>query len=140
MKRILLLLLVLVLCAGTGQAQTDPHLAEEQAAERQALGFLNYLDQGRYADSYDYTGMLIRSTLDRDNFAKQIENARAKAGATLSRSLMDASYSTTVPGAPEGEYVILHYGSSFANQQQAVETVVLAFAKSYWRVSGYFIK
>ncbi len=130
-----------VLAVVVAQGQTaDPHLAEEQAAQRQALGFLGYLDQGRYEDSYAYTGMLIRTSLDRESFAKQIENARTGAGAVVSRSLMDASYSTSVPSAPDGEYVTLHYGTSFANRQEAVETVVLAFAKSYWRVSGYFIK
>ncbi len=118
----------------------DSHLAEEQAAERQALGFLGYLDHARYADSYAYTGMLIRSSLDRESFAKQIEKARAGSGAILSRNLIDATYSTTVPGAPEGQYVILHYGTSFANRQDTVETVTLAFAKGYWRVSGYYIK
>jgi hypothetical protein len=128
--------------AGMEQAQpaADPHVGEEQAAERQALGFLGYLDHGRYADSYAYTGMLIRAQLDRDSFAKQIEKARAGTGALLSRELVDASYTTSVPGAPEGEYVVLHYGANFANRQEAMETVILAFAKGYWRVSGYYIK
>ena len=58
----------------------------------------------------------------------------------LSRELIDAGYTTTVPGAPEGQYVVLDYGASFANRQQAVETLTLAFAKGYWRVSGYYIK
>jgi hypothetical protein len=132
-----LLFALLAVAAAQGQ---DPHLADEQAAERQALGFLGYLDQGRYADSYAYTGMLIRTTLDRESFAQQIQQARSGTGPLQSRNLMDASYSTTVPGAPEGQYVTLHYAASFANRQDAVETVVLAFAKSYWRVSGYFIK
>jgi hypothetical protein len=118
----------------------DPHTAEEQAAERQALGFLGYLDHGRFADSYAYTGMLIRAQLDRDSYAKQLEKARAGVGALLSRELMNATYATTLPGAPEGQYVVLNYGASFANRQQAEETVTLAFAKGYWRVSGYYIK
>jgi len=119
----------------------DPHTAEEQAAERQALGFLGYLDHGRFADSYAYTGMLIRAQLDRDAFAKQIEEkVRAGVGALISRELIDASYTTTVPGAPDGQYVVLHYAVSFANRQEEVETMVLAFAKGYWRVSGYYIK
>jgi hypothetical protein len=122
------------------ESAADPHTAEEQAAERQALGFLGYLDHGRFADSYAYTGMLIRAQLDRDAFAKQIEKTRAGVGALLSRELIDASYTTTVPGAPEGQYVVLDYGASFANRQQAEETVTLAFAKGYWRVSGYYIK
>ena len=118
----------------------DPHTAEEQAAERQALGFLGYLDHGRFADSYAYTGMLIRTQLDRNAYAKQLEKARAGVGALLSRELINATYTTTVPGAPEGQYVVLNYGASFANRQQAEETVTLAFAKGYWRVSGYYIK
>ncbi len=128
--------------AGMQQAEpsADPHIADEQAAERQALGFVGYLDHGRYADSYAYTGMLIRAQLDRDAFAKQLEKARAGTGALLSRELIDASYATTVPGAPEGQYVVLHYSASFANRQEALETLTLAFAKGYWRVSGYYIK
>ena len=140
---------VAVLAAGLAQAplfamqgppQADPHAAEELAAERQALGFLGYLDQGRYADSYAYTGMLIRAQLDREAFASQIQKTRAGTGALQSRELIDAGYATSVPGAPEGQYVILHYHASFANRQDAVETVTLAFAKGYWRVSGYYIK
>ena len=122
------------------QQADDPHAAEEQAAERQALGFLGYLDQGRYADSYAYTGMLIRAQLDRDKYSSQIEKTREGTGALQSRELMDAAYATTVPGAPEGQYVVLHYHARFANRQDALETMTLAFANGYWRVSGYYIK
>jgi hypothetical protein len=118
----------------------DPHVPDEEAAQREALGFLGYLDHGRYADSYAYTGMLIRATNDRDAFALQIKKARAGTGALQSRNLIDASYATSVPGAPEGQYVLLHYQASFANRPDAVETLTLAFAKGYWRVSGYYIK
>jgi hypothetical protein len=114
----------------------DPHIAEEQAAERQA----GYLDQGKYADSYAYTGMLIRAQLDRDAYSTQIAKTRAGVGTLQSRALVDAGYTTTVSGAPEGQYVILHYQASFANRQDAVETVYLGFAKGYWRVDGYNIK
>jgi hypothetical protein len=125
--------------AGAQQGD-DPHAADELAAQRQALGFVAYLDQGRFADSYAYTGMLIRTQLDRDAFSTQIQKTRVGTGALQSRELIDASYSTTVPGAPEGQYVILHYHAGFANRQDAVETVTLAFAKGYWRVAGYYIK
>jgi hypothetical protein len=121
-------------------AQQDPHAAEELAAQRQALGFLGYLDQGRFADSYAYTGMLIRTQLDRDAFSTQIQKTRVGTGALQSRELIDAGYTTTVSGAPEGQYVVLHYHASFANRQDAVETMWLSLAKGYWRVVGYNIK
>jgi hypothetical protein len=121
-------------------AQQDPHAADELAAQRQALGFLGYLDQGRFADSYAYTGMLIRAQLDRDAFSTQIQKTRVGTGALQSRELIDAGYTTTVSGAPEGQYVVLHYHASFANRQDAVETLWLSLAQGYWRVVGYNIK
>jgi Protein of unknown function (DUF4019) len=125
----------------TGAQQADdPHGADELAAQRQALGFLGYLDQGRFADSYAYTGMLIRAQLDRDAFSAQIQKTRVGTGALQSRELIDAAYTPTVSGAPEGQYVVLHYHASFANRPDAVETLYLALAKGYWRVVGYNIK
>ncbi len=126
--------------AGLQQPAGDPHEVDELAAQRQALGFLGYLDQGRFADSYAYTGMLIRTQIDRAKFAAQIEKTRTGTGALQMRALLDANYSTTVAGAPEGQYVVLHYHTSFANRPDTVETLTLAFAKGYWRVSGYYIK
>jgi hypothetical protein len=123
-----------------GPTQADPHAAEELAAERQALGFLGYLDEGRFADSYAYTGMLLRARAEREAFAAQIQKARAGTGALQARELIDATYNTSVEGAPEGQYVILHYHSNFANRQDTVETITLALAKGYWRVDGYYIK
>ena len=120
--------------------QDDPHAADELAAQRQALGFVGYLDQGRFADSYAYTGMLIRQQLDRDAFSTEIQKTRANTGALQSRELIDSSYATTLPGAPEGQYVVLHYHASFANRPDATETVTLTFAKGYWRIVGYYIK
>ena len=143
MQRIILAAVLLagaVVPAIAQQEQADPHAQQEVAAERQALGFLGYLDHGRFADSYAYTGMLIRTQVDRESFSSQLEKARTGTGALISRELTDASYTDSVPGAPQGQYVILHYHSSFANKQDAVETLTLAFAKGYWRVSGYYIK
>ena len=128
------------LVAMQGPPQADPHAAEESAAQRQALGFLGYLDEGRFADSYAYTGMLLRAKLDHEAFAAQTQKLRAGAGALQARELIDAIYDTSVEGAPQGQYVILHYHSNFANRQDTVETITLALAKGYWRVDGYYIK
>ena len=128
------------LIAQQGPPPADPHAAEEVAAQRQAMGFLGYLDDGRFADSYAYTGVLLRAQADRELFTSQVQKARAGTGALQARELIDAAYNTTVEGAPEGQYVILHYHSNFANRPDTVETITLALAKGYWRVDGYYIK
>jgi hypothetical protein len=84
--------------------------------------------------------VLLRAQADREKFASQVEKARAGAGALQGRELIDANYTTTVAGAPEGQYVVLHYHANFAGRPDTVETVTLAFAKGYWRVDGYYLK
>src|SRR5580704_5244766 len=78
------------LIAMQGPPQADPHAAEELAAQRQAMGFLGYLDDGRFADSYAYTGTLLRAQADRELFTAQIQKARAGTGALQARELIDA--------------------------------------------------
>ena len=125
---------------GQGAPAQEEHFAEKQAAEKQALGFLQYLDQGRFADSYAYTGSLVRSQANKEQFTQAVERARQPDGAEQSRKLINATYATTLPGAPAGQYVVMQFGSEFASKQNAIETMTLAFEKGYWRVAGYFIK
>lgn len=48
---------------------------------------------------------------------------------------------TSLPGAPDGKYVVIQYDTSFENKKAAVETVTPMLDKDgKWRVSGYYIK
>jgi Protein of unknown function (DUF4019) len=118
----------------------DPHAAEERAAQRQALGFLGYLDAGRYSDGYAYTSKLIRRQMGQAAFAKNVQKDRAPLGAKQTRKLLDATYTTSLQGQPAGQYVVLQYNSDFADKKGAVETLVLSFESGYWRVAGWFVK
>jgi hypothetical protein len=57
-----------------------------------------------------------------------------------SRGARAAQRASSLPGAPDGEYVVLQFDSSFANKQVAVETVTAVFEDGVWRVVGYFIR
>jgi ribosomal protein S17E len=46
-----------------------------------------------------------------------------------------------MPGAPDGEYVILQFETTYEKKRQAIETVAPMKEKDgKWRVAGYFIK
>lgn len=122
------------------QPARDPHSLEEQTAQRQGRGFLQYLDRDRYTDSYSYTAELLRSKASREQFVQQTRKMRAGLGASLSRKLLDASYTTSLQDVPPGEYVVLQYKTDFANRKGVVETVTTTYENGYWRVSGYFLK
>ena len=59
----------------------------------------------------------------------------------MARKAVKADYSRTLPGAPDGEYVVQQYSSAFENKKEAMETVVLLREKDgSWKTVGYFIK
>jgi hypothetical protein len=62
-------------------------------------------------------------------------------GKMISRKLKTSVYKTMLPGAPDGQYVIIQFETSSQNKESAIETVTPMFDKdARWRVSGYFIK
>jgi hypothetical protein len=70
-----------------------------------------------------------------------VQGVRDPLGKMRSRKVKSATYKTSLPGAPDGEYVVIQYDSSFEHKQAAVETVTPMLDKDgKWRVSGYFIK
>ena len=47
----------------------------------------------------------------------------------------------SLPGAPDGKYVVIQYDTVFENKSSAVETIIpMADPDGAWRVSGYFIR
>jgi serine/threonine-protein kinase len=115
------------------------HSAEEREAQREALGFLQYLDQGRYADSYSYTSAIIRAKMNAAQFEQEIKKDRAPLGAKQTRKLLNATYATSLSGAPAGQYVVLQYNTDFAKKKDAVETLTMSYENGYWRVAGWFV-
>jgi len=66
---------------------------------------------------------------------------RKPLGNLLGRKLKSATQVATLPGAPDGQYVVMQFNSSFANKKTAIETVTFVLAKDgSWKASGYFIK
>jgi hypothetical protein len=48
---------------------------------------------------------------------------------------------TSLPGAPDGRYVIIQFNTSFANRPSSVETLTfIMVTNGSWKASGYFIK
>jgi len=62
-------------------------------------------------------------------------------GKLISRKVKSHQYSTSLPGAPAGQYVVIQYDTTFENKAAAVETVTPMLEKDgQWKVSGYYLK
>lgn len=114
---------------------------EEKAAVESADRFLALVDSGRYGESWEAAAGLFRNAVSRSQWEAQLQAVRPALGANTGRSVKSAQYSTTLPGAPDGEYVVIQYQSSFRNKKTAIETVTpMRDTDGKWRVSGYYIK
>ncbi len=79
--------------------------------------------------------------MTKDQWIKSIAAVRGPLGTLKIRTLQSAKPTKALPGAPDGEYVVLQYGTSFANKQSAVETITpMLESDGRWRVSGYYIR
>ena len=115
--------------------------ASEKEAEKSAMNWLALVDSGKYGESWDDAASLFKQAITKEGWITTIKGARSPLGEVKSRKLESASYATTLPGAPDGEYVVIQYKTSFANKADAVETITpMKEADGSWKVSGYYIK
>jgi len=113
----------------------------EAEAQKAAEQWLALVDGGKYAESWDTAAAYFKGAVSKDQWQSSMVALRKPLGDLVSRKLKTAKYSKTLPGAPDGEYVVLEFDTSFANKKTAIETVTPLLDKDgKWRVSGYFIK
>lgn len=114
---------------------------EEAAAVVAAEGWVKLVDDGRYAESWKEAAEYFRGLVKQDQWEEAIQEVRMPLGAVISRRRTAAEFTTALPGAPDGEYVVIQFATSFENKDAAVETITPMLDKDgQWRVSGYFIK
>lgn len=134
-----LLLLVLAIPAFSAAPQSRPK--PEDLAKQPAESWLALVDAGKYADSYRDAAESFKQRVSKGQWESTAKAVRAPLGRLQSRKLKSITYKTSLPGAPDGQYVVLQYDSLFEHKQSAVETVTPMLDKDgTWRVSGYFIK
>lgn len=128
----------LLLVVGTSVAQEAD---KEKAAVVVAEKWLTAVDAGKYAESWQEAAAYFRNAISKVQWNQSLQAVRNPLGKLKSRLVLSKSYKTSLPGAPDGEYVVIQFKTSFENKASAVETVTPMMDKDgKWRVSGYFIK
>jgi len=62
-------------------------------------------------------------------------------GPRLSRQFKQVQHTKSMPGAPDGDYVVMQFDTRFANKQAAVETVTFMQEKhGTWKAVGSYSK
>ena len=130
--------LTLALLAATVHEGETAVVADAQAA---AEAWLALTDAGKYAESWAAAATLFKAAVTQPDWERMVKAGRGALGRLTSRRLEAATFTRTLPGAPDGEYVVLRYATTFARKASAVETVTpMRDPDGAWRVSGYYIQ
>ena len=113
----------------------------EDAAVKAAEEWLALVDSGEYSKSWSQAAELFKNAITEEQWGRSLSGVRKSLGEVVSRTKTSAQYATSLPGAPDGEYVVIQFETSFTNKESAVETVTpMKDPDGTWRVSGYYIK
>lgn len=110
-------------------------------AQKTAQNWLDLLDSSEYTDSWLEAAPYFQNNVTQEEWKRTLQGVRQPLGKMLSRELESRQYTTSLPGSPDGEYVVIQYNTSFDNKQSAIETVTPMLDRDgRWKVAGYFIK
>jgi Protein of unknown function (DUF4019) len=130
-------LIVVLAVARPAQAQ-EP---DTKAARTAVDAWLTLVDTGKYAQSWETAATFFKNAVPSQKWEAGAKTARGPFGAFKSRTLKSATTATTLPGAPDGAYVVFDFDATYENKASATERVTAVREKDgSWRVVGYFIK
>lgn len=126
-------------------------LFADDAVKKQALtaakAWLMIIDKGQYEKCWSESSELIQKNVKQNDWANAIQQARKPLGKVVNRAVKMSQYTTSLPGAPQGEYVVIQFQTTFKNRPSAIETVTMRAdsgsqedeKQKNWAGAGYYI-
>jgi hypothetical protein len=111
--------------------------AKQEAAVQHAEAWLKLIDKGEYGKAWDECGSLFRDRVTRQQWVEGLPKDRVSLGTLKSRKLDAVTYRTTMPNAPDGEYVMARFFADYENKPKVEEVVSLMYVDGTWRPIGY---
>lgn len=119
----------------------DADAGKEAAAASAAKTWLALIDSAKYGESWEAAASYFKGAITKEKWQQTLTAVRKPLGPMVSRELESKTYAQSLPGAPDGEYVVIQFNTTFEGKNSAIETVTpMLDADGIWRVSGYYIK
>ncbi|WP_245961413.1 DUF4019 domain-containing protein [Thalassotalea euphylliae] len=135
MMKVLLILLISWMLVPVTFAN-DAQMLDDNAG----MNWLQMIDDGEYSKSWQEADSLFKSQLTSSKWQKALRNVRKPLGKVVMRKKHSAQTHTSLPGIPDGHYLVLTFKTQFEQKTKAIETLTLSKQSGEWRAIGYFIK
>ncbi len=141
MKRLCVLLILLLLSTGSVFSSARADAGAEKSAISAAHAWLALIDGGQYAESWREASSYFQGAVSRENWQASLEGVRKPLGGLISRRAISSKRTRELPGAPDAQYIVIRFRTSFEDKKSALETVTFMLEKDgKWRAAGYFIR
>lgn len=129
--------LALAIAASLPSHAQDARATESQRVAREWLALADKQDG---AGTWTQAGPKFQAAMTQEQWTRALKDARGPFGAALQRAVLKSEFGKSIPGQPDGEYMLLQFRTSFEKKESARETVTLERVDGKWRVIGYFIR
>ena len=132
-------LLAVVTLLGMAGALTLVAAPDAEEASTSGQKWLALLDDQKYAESWKQAGAMFRSEVTQEQWIASLQRFRDPLGSMVSRASARIDFAKTLRGAPDGDYAIIHFTTSFKNKSDVTERLTLVKEDGKWQVAAYAI-
>jgi hypothetical protein len=132
-------LIAMLIATLAGCTSSNPEDATRDGVAA-ATKWLEMVDAGKYDDAWAASADEIKTVGPKEGFAKMMQQTRGPLGKEISRTVKDKAYAKDPQNAPPGEYVQIHFTTSFENSKDATELVIVKKqSDGVWKVGQYVV-
>ncbi len=121
----------------TAPAAPSPTAEFENAGRLAAHAWLTLLDRRDWGTAWDTSGQAFRQAVPLGNWMDAVPKVREPFGALVEREPVQAIYTTTLQGRPQGQYVSVMFDSKFDKQRVQEVVTTVREPDGRFRVIGY---
>ena len=132
-----------LLLAGPVQAQVttlSPNVNDTRETEAQAAAnaWLASFDTGDGADNWLQSASVFKERVKQDDWQQKVDDQRRQFGRLKTRTLKGMGFTRQMDNAPDGEYFVMRYLSTYAKKDNVVEILVPTRDRDgNWKIANY---
>ena len=100
--------------------------------------WLSLVDEQKYEESWNQASSMFRNEVTKEQWITALKRSREPLGAVASRTRTRLEFSKALRGAPDGDYAIIHFSTTF-NGKSATERLTLTKEEGKWQMAAYGI-
>jgi hypothetical protein len=131
--------LILVTLAGIAAALLTFAGPAEDEASTAGQKWLALLDDQKYEESWQQAASMFRDQVKQEQWVVSLKRFRDPLGPLVSRTSSRVDFAKTLRGAPDADYAIIHFTTTFKNKSDVTERLTLVKEDGKWQAAAYAI-